>query len=177
MTARTSGNILVLLAALLLQNCAIGRQLATTTADPAELKGTYTLLLYGCRHSEDIKNLAILVDEEKKFPVEIYDLPTSYYVKKGIPGPQALKEADAFLGCTVRRMSGTRLQRISDEAGTIGYELRPLYSWLEFGIEDVLRTTYFRQTNGSVRVSVGLDPEVEEMLESSGSDHHHSSDY
>ena len=113
----------------MLQACVAGKQLVTTSADPAELKGTYTLLLYGCRYPDDIKNLAILVDEGSKYPVEIYDLPTSYQVKKGLPGPQALKEADSFVRCSVRRVTETQLRRITDDAGgTIGYEVKaPLF--------------------------------------------------
>ena len=168
---------LILLPALVLQACALGKQLATTSADPADLKGTYTLLLYGCHYPEDIKNLAILVDEGSKYPVEIYDLPTSYQVKKGVPGPQALKEADAFVRCSVRRVSETQLRRITDDVGgTIGYEVRPLYFWLEFGTPDVLLVSYSLQ-NGTVRTYVRLDPEVEHTQESPGSDHRNSHPY
>jgi len=169
---------LILLLALTLQACAFGKQLATSPADPADLKGTYTLLLYGCHYPEDIKNLAILVDEGSKYPVEIYDLPTSYQVKKGVPGPQALKEADPFVRCSARRVSGTQVRRISDDAGgTIGFEVRPLYFWLEFGQTDVLLVSYSLQQNGTVRTYIRLDPDVERIVESPGSGHHNSSDH
>jgi hypothetical protein len=165
---------LILLPALVLQACVAGQRLATSPADPADLKGTYTLLLYGCHYPEDIKNLAILVDEESKYPVEIYDLPTSYQVKKGVPGPQALKEADSFVRCSIRQVSGTQLGRIADgTGGTIGYEVRPLYNPLEFGSMDVLLVSYSLQ-NGTVRTYVRLHPNVERMLESPGKEPQHS---
>ena len=168
---------LIPLLALTLQACAPGRQLATSPADAAELKGTYTLLLYGCHYPEDIKNLAVLVDEGSRYPVEIYDTPTSYQVKKGMPGPQALKEAESFVRCSIRRVSETQLRRITDDAGgTIGYEVRPLYFWLEFGRTDVLLVSYSLQ-NGTVRTYIRLDPDVERALESPNADPRHSSGY
>ena len=162
---------LIPLLALTLHACATGKQLATGPADPADLKGrTYTLLLYGCHYPEDVKNVALLVDEGSRYPVEIYDLPTSYQVKKGLAGSQAIAEADAFVRCSVRRVSETQLQRIADDAGgTIGYEVRPLYFWLEFGKSDILMISYSLQ-NGNVRTYIRLDPEVEHVLESPGTD-------
>ncbi len=161
---------------LTLQACAAGKQLATSSANPAEVQGrTYTLLLYGCHYPVDIKNLALLVDEGSKYPVEIFDIPTSYQVKKGVPGPEALKEADSFVRCSTRRVSGTQLRRISDDAGgTIGYEVRPLYFPLEFGITDVMLVSYSLQ-HGTVKTYIRLDPDVERAIESVGSDDHHSS--
>ncbi len=166
---------LIPLFALTLQACVAGKQLPTSSANPAELKGTYTLLLYGCHYPEDIKNLAVLVDEGSRYPVEIYDIPTSYQVKKGVPGPQALKEADSFVRCSTRRVIQTQLRRITDGAGgTLGYEMRPLYFPLEFGQLDVLLVSYSLQ-NGIVRTYIRLDPDVERALEASGPDHRDSS--
>ena len=168
---------LITLLALALHACAFGKQLVTSSADPADLKGTYTLLLYGCHYPEDVKNLAVLVDEGSRHPVEIYDIPSSYQVKKGMSGPQALKEADSFVRCSVRRVSQTQLRRISDaDGGTIGYEVRPLYSPLEFGRLDILFVSYSLQ-NGTVKTSIRLDPDVERALESPGPDRRHSDHY
>jgi len=161
---------LLSLLVLTLQACAIGKQLATTPADPAELTGSYTLLLYGCHYPDDIKNIALLLDEKSTYPLEIYDLPTSYQVKKGVPGPEALADADVFVRCSVRLLSGTQLRRILDETGgTLGYEVRPLYSPLEFGRLDVLHISYSLQ-NGTVRTYIRLDPDVERALEFTGAD-------
>ena len=107
--------------------------------------------------------------------MEIYGLPTSYQVKKGISGQEALKEADAFVRCSTRRVTQTQLRRIKDDAGgTIGYEMRPLYFPTEFGQTDVLLVSYALQ-NGVVRTYIKLDPDVERALESSGSDNRDSS--
>ena len=162
---------LIPLLAFLLQACVAGKQLATGPADPADLKGVYTLLLYGCHYPDDIKNFAVLVEEGSRYPVEIYDTPTSYQVKKELTGPQALKEAGSFVRCGVRHVTRTQLRRIIDDAGgTIGYEVRPLYSPLEFGRSDVLFVSYSLR-NGNIRTYIRLDPDLERALESPGPDH------
>lgn len=162
----------ILLVALILQACiaGAGRQLVTGPADPDGVRGVFTLLLYGCHYADDSKNLAILVDEAGKYPFEIYDIPTSYRVMKGLPGPTALKEAEAFVRCSFRHVSRTELRRIQDAAGgALGYEVRPLYAPWEFGWIDILFVSYSLR-NGVVRTSIRLDPDVERALESNGSD-------
>lgn len=159
---------LVIVAAL--QACVAGKQLVTTGADPRAIAGTYTLLLYGCHYPDDIKNVAVLLDERSRYPLEIYDLDTSYTVKKGVPAQEALKEADSFLRCTTHRIWQMQLRRIPDDSGgTIGYEVRPLYAPYEFGFPDVLMISYSLR-NGKVRTYIRLDPNVEREIESSGSD-------
>jgi hypothetical protein len=158
---------------LALQACAAGGELKTGPASPSDLSGTYTLLLYGCHYGDDIKDLAVLVDGKSRYPVEIYDLPTSYTTKKDVPGAQALKEADAFVRCSRRNVTGTQLRRIYDDAGgTVGFEVRPLYFPLEFGQQDVLQVNY-TLGDGRVRAYIRLDPDVQRSLDSSGSDDHH----
>ncbi len=157
--------------AIMFAGCMAGKQLATSAAEPAAVTGTYTLLLYGCRYPDDIKNVVILVNEESKHPFEIYDLDTSYKVEKHVPAQQAFSKANSFLKCTSHRIWRTEVRRISDDAGgTIGYEVRPLYVPYEFGIPDVLLTSYALRNDGTVRAYIRLDPDVERAIEASGSD-------
>src|ERR1700690_1995533 len=86
----------LLLMTITLQSCMTGMQLNTTSADPTLISGTYTLLLYGCHYPDQIDNVAILVDENSRYPLEIYDLDTSFIMKKGVPAQQAVAEADKF---------------------------------------------------------------------------------
>lgn len=157
--------------AIMFAGCMAGKQLATSAVEPAAVTGTYTLLLYGCRYPDDIKNVVILVNEGSKYPFEIYDLDTSYKVKRDVPALQAFSEADSFLRCTFHRIWKTEVRRISDDAGgTIGYEVRPLYVPYEFGMSDVLLTSYSLRNDGTVRAYIRLDPDVERAIEASGSD-------
>ncbi len=148
--------------------CVPGTGLTTGPATAADLTGTYTLLLYGCHYGDDIKDLAILWDRESVYPIEIYDLPTSYTTKDNLAGPEALRRAEDFVRCSHRKVVGTTLRRIPDgKGGTVGFEVRPRYFFTEFGQEDVLLVNYALK-DGRVRAYISLDPDVQRTLESSG---------
>jgi hypothetical protein len=150
--------------------CAPGMQLLTTGVQKAEVKGTFTLLLYGCHYPDDVKNVAILLDEGNTQPFEIYDIKTSYKVKKGISAQEALSQADSFVKCSTRRVTDTELRRIPDGSGGIlGYELRPLYFPLEFGSSDIMLISYSLK-DGMIRAYIRLLPDVERQIEAVGSD-------
>ncbi len=167
---KRGGMLFVLILAAGIQACVPGNQIITRAAVPDEVNDTYTLMLYGCHYSDEIDNVGILVAGNSKYPVEIYDLDTSYRMKKDVPGRQALAEADSFVRCSTHRVWQTQLRRIPDDSGgTIGYEVRPLYIPYEFGVPDVLRITYSLR-NGVVRVMIKVDPDIERAIEASGGD-------
>jgi len=167
---------LILVLTAMLQGCMAGKQLMTGAADPSEVKGTYTLLLYGCHYPAQIQDVAILVDEAGRYPVSIYDLDSSYTVKKDVPAGQALSEADRFVRCSTYKIWRTEMRKILDDSGGIlGYEVRPLYMPVEFGAADVIQTSYSLQ-KGAVRVYIRLFPDVERQQDQGSSDGRGSSD-
>jgi len=150
----------LLLVTILLQSCMTGTQLITTPVDQKLISGTYTLLLYGCHYPDQIENVAILVDDNSKYPLEIYDIDTSYKVKKGVPAQQAITEADSFVRCSMHAVWQTQITRIPDDSGgTIGYEVRPLYKPIEFGMPDVLLISYSLK-DGKVRAYIRKSSQV-----------------
>ena len=162
------GSATLLLTLILLQSCTLGTQLNTELADPKLITGTYTLLLYGCHYPEQIDNVAILVDKNSKYPLEIYDIKTSYSVENDVPAQQALEKADAFVRCSSHRVSQTQLTRIPDDSnGTVGYEVRPLYTPTEFGTPDVLIINYALK-DGKIRVYIKKTRQAEEKSGSRG---------
>ena len=169
-TSRFAGTALTVLV-LALTACAPGTQLLTSEAQPAAVTGTYTLLLYGCHYPDDVKDVAILLDERSTQPFEIYDIKTSYKVKKGVPAKEALSEAEAFIRCSSRRVNYTGLRSIPDGAGGIlGYEVRPLYFPTEFGFPDIMLINYVMLKDGMIRAYIKLNPDVEKQLAASGGD-------
>ncbi len=143
-------------------SCMTGMQLSTTATDRTRISGTYTLLLYGCHYPDQIENVAILVDENSKYPLEIYDLDTSYTVKKGVPAQQAITEADTFVRCSSHTTWQTQITRIPDDiGGTVGYEVRPLYVPTEFGTPDVLLISYSLK-DGQIRAYIRKSPAAED---------------
>ena len=137
-----------------------GRHLRTEPASPAEVRGKFTLFLYGCRSRDDIENVAILDREEDAYSFEIMAPDFSYTVKKGLTAEEALGEAEQFVRCNIE-VRGSRLSSVLGPTGAVaGFEVMPLYPVIRFGREDVIDVQYtIRDRRISVRVR--LDPSVE----------------
>lgn len=142
---------------------AIGKSLKTEEVKNANITGNFTLILYGGRHSNDIETIAILDIEGDQYVFEIYAPEFDYKIKKHVPAKEALDEAKKFVSFhnSFRR---SQLSRIFDNKGnTIGYEVRPLYLQITFGVDDVLDVDY-RLKNDKVVVKIRLLPSVERIL-------------
>ena len=144
-------------------SCATGIYLRTERAQVTEISGTYTLILYGGRYSNDIETIAILDKEDAKYTFEVSAPEFDYKIKRGVPAKEALEEAEKFVSFH-HSFWQARLSRIIDPAGnTIGYELRPLYHPIDFGYTDVL-DVYYVIKDSKVIVTISLIPEVQRIL-------------
>jgi hypothetical protein len=158
----------VILLAITLTACVPSIRLMPSAAKPAEMTGTYALLLYGCHYPSDVKNAAFFVEEGSKYPLEIFDLDTSYKTIKGLSAQEALAKAEAFLRCSTYSVWQTQFSRIPDgSGGIVGYEMRPLFIPYQLGLADVLNISYSLK-GGKVITYIRLDSNVESYLESSG---------
>ncbi len=138
-----------------MSSCAGGQYLKTSAAIPSEVAGNYTLILYGCNYSSDIENAAILVREDTSYSFDVYAPEFDYRVKKHIPAKEALKEAEDFVRCHYAFWRARISSILSPEGDDLGYEVRPLYSTLEFGYPDVLDIDYaIDNTKVTVRISL-----------------------
>lgn len=137
-----------------------GSRLKTEVADPAEVRGKFTLLLYGSGFSDNLVNVAIFDKEGDPYSFEIYAPEFSFSTRTGLDGEQALQEAEKFVRRHIRS-EGSRLRRVLGPAGSVvGFELRPLYAVSAFGTDDILDVTYsIRERKIVVRVE--LDPAIE----------------
>ncbi len=150
----------VLAFALVATSCAPSLYLKTEAARSGEVSGTYTLILYGARYSADIENVAILAKEGTGYVFEVYAPEFDYRVKKNVHAEEALAEAGEFVGFHYA-FRQSRLSKILDTNGSpIGYEVRPLYSPLDFGYADVFDITYALQER-RVTVRIRLIRELE----------------
>jgi len=136
-----------------------GNHLKTEVANLADVQGKFTLLLYGCSSRDDLANIAILDKEGDPYSFEIYAPDSSYTTKAGLNAAEALQEAERFVRCNFQ--SGrSQLRRILSPAGVgIGFELRPLYSIVTFGKDDVLDVRYLIKDRKIV-VQIDLDPSI-----------------
>ncbi len=134
--------------------------LKTEEAKPDDVQGKFTLLLYGCNFRDDLANIAILEKGGGQYSFEIYAPDSSYTSKAGINGAEALQEAERFVRCNIRSEQ-SRLRRIlSPDGAGIGFELRPLYSAVTFGKDDVLDVRYLIKDR-KIIVHIKLDPAIE----------------
>lgn len=147
------------------------KSLRTEEAKPGDISGTYTLLLYGARFSDDLETVAIFDLEGDKYHFDIYAPDFDYKVKKGLSAKDALAEAQKFVSFH-NSFFKSILSRILDNDGkTIGYELRPLYYPFVYGISDVLDVHYFIKEGGRIKVFIKLEPSIERLRFPAGTGH------
>ena len=136
------------------------RHLKTEAADSAEVKGKFTLQLYGSSSRNELANIAILDKEGDPYAFEIYAPDFSYTVQAGLDAAKALRTAERFVRRNIQS-ERTRLHRILSPAGAgIGFELRPLYSVATFGRDDILDVRYSIKDR-QIIVRIELDPAIE----------------
>ena len=153
----------ILLIIVVLFFIARSNHLKTEAAASAEVRGTYTLLLHGCRHPDDLETVAILDKEGDAHSFEIHAKGSAYTVKNGLTGEQALEEAEQFIRCNIH-VERTGLRKIlGPGGGSIGFEVRPIYSVSRFGTNPVLDVQYTIRDR-KVTVYIKLDPEADRAL-------------
>ncbi|MEW6214475.1 MAG: hypothetical protein AB1478_04615 [Nitrospirota bacterium] len=141
----------------------IERPLKTEEAKAVDVKGIFTLILYGGRHIDDIETIAILDCEGDEYTFEPYAPEFDYKIKRGISAREVLNEAEKFVSFH-NSFHYSQLSRIIDKKGNaIGYEMRPLYMPFVFGVSDVIEVDYWLKEGGRVKVNIKLIQSVERL--------------
>ncbi len=154
---------IVLLAGAFSAAYAMGKPLITEEVQVSEVTGNFTVILYGGRYYKDIETVAFLIPEKSLYPFEPYAPEFDYRIVKGAGAKAAFEIAEQFVGAHYAFLR-SQVSKIVDENGKlIGYEVRPLYTPLAFGVEDVLDISYSIK-DGRVRAYVSLKPEIEKQL-------------
>jgi|WetSurSiteA1Bulk_404760.scaffolds.fasta_scaffold01669_5 hypothetical protein len=135
--------------------------LRTELAEPSDLKGTFTLFLYGGRYADDIETIAIFDPEGERNTFNIFAPDFDYKIIKGLNAQEALARAEKFVSFH-NTFWHQQLRRILDHQGhTVGYELRPLYLPFVYGSSDVLDVYYWLKKDNTIKVTIRLIPSVE----------------
>jgi len=120
-----------------------------------DLTGTYTVIFHGGTYSNDPAAVAILDIEGDEYTIKPFTSEYNYRIKKGMPAEAALKESRLFISSHTDFFR-SELQRIIDEKGEIiGYEVKPLYNILRFGMHDIL-DVHYRIKDKTVSVTVDI---------------------
>jgi hypothetical protein len=158
------GSIFLAVLFVTLVSCAGGKQLRTELAQDSEITGSYTLILYGTKNAYELKTIAFLDREGDGYELVPYAPEYNYKVIKNLPGTEALKKAQDYVKWP-RDYRSTQVRKIIDDQGNvIGYEVRPLYDPLAYGISNVLVVHYWVQEGGKVKVTINLHPTAREYL-------------
>jgi len=153
--------VLVVLASLALLSCAGGKVLKTQRLkDPSGVSGTYRLILYGARNSNDLETVAVLDREGDAYEIEPYAPGWRYKVLNGVKAGEALDIARQKVGYHPSFMSTTLKRIFGPDGSVIGYEVRPLYLLISYGVLDVIDVWYVPKEGGKVRMYVELKDRV-----------------
>ncbi len=151
----------IFLAALFFISCSSSAiRLNTSGAQDSEITGTYRVIFYGCNFNNDLETIAFLDKESDKYAFEPYAPDFKYKVKKGVAAKEALAEAKEFVNCNTSYLRAGTYKITSPNGEVLGYEVRPFYEPLTYGIEDVLITDYSIKGD-KVVIKMRLNPSVE----------------
>ena len=157
-------SVVLIVFILTLSSCAGGKQLRTKLAQGSEITGKYTLILFGTRNAYELKTVAFLDKEGDGYELVPYAPEYEYKAMKNLPGTEALNKALDYVKWP-RDYRSSQVREILDNQGSVvGYEVRPLYDPLAYGISNVLVIRYFVQEGGMVKVMIQLHPTAEEYL-------------
>lgn len=146
-------------------SCATRPRLKVESAIRSDVKGNYSLILYGCTYFNDLKTMAILDREGDRYTIEPYAPDFNYRVIKNLSARDALKKAETFVAGCSPDFKSSRLSMIVTEDGLVaGYEVMPLYWSFVYRGSDVLDTYYFLDKDKIIAV-IKLKHWVEMMQE------------
>jgi hypothetical protein len=167
---RTVITIILTLVLFSLCSCAGGGSGLRTQeiTDPSGVSGRYTLVLFNDPAYIGLRAVGFLSAEGSGYTITPYASSDMYTSTYGMDGQEALQAAVSFVR---KNPSFTRavVSGILDPSGrTIGYEVRPMFSPLDYGAEDVMSITYMLKGPGTVEVHIDVIESVQNVLSAQG---------
>jgi hypothetical protein len=150
--------------ALLSASCAPGMHLDTRNAMESDVKGNYRVIFFGCNFFNDLETIVLLQKEDSRYTFEPYAPDFQYSVTKDIPAHDALASAEKFVKCNASFHRAELSSILAPDGTVLGYEVRPLYLPLTYGLEDVLDTNYFIKGD-KVVATIRLVPAIAKKLQ------------
>lgn len=148
---------------IVLISCATGNYLRTEGIKDTDIQGTFSLILYGSRYLNDIETIAILDTEGDGYSFEPYAPEFDYKIKQGVSAKEAFKEAERFVSWHGSFLYSQTSKILDHKGNIIGYEIRPLYQPIAFGVSDVIDVDY-KIEDSRVIIRIRLKPQIEKML-------------
>ncbi len=146
----------------LFQGCAGGKNLRTAPVMDGEMQGTYTLILYGGNYADDLETVAVLDKEGDRYTFEVFAPSFSYRIIRGQTAEHALPAAEQFISRHPSYNRGQMRAILDERSLVIGYEVRPLYLPVTFGMDDILDVDYVLRGD-KVITTIRIERSVEEQ--------------
>jgi hypothetical protein len=128
-----------------------------------EINGSFKVLLYGSRHGNDLETIAFLDPLEDGFELELYTPDFNYRVENKMDAKEAIKIAKTFVGWHSSFKSYSIGKLISTDGRVLGYEVRPLYMPIDYGMSDIFDNSYWLRGN-KVVIRIRLHESLERRL-------------
>lgn len=132
-------------------------RLETQSAGPSDVKGTFTLLLYGGRYPDDLERAAFLDCEEDRYRFEPYAPAFDFQTFRSLEPTDALQHAEAFVSRHTAFSRSYLSKIIGPHNEVIGFEVVPIYHSFSVGIPNPLEIAYFLEADRVV-IRVRLQP-------------------
>ncbi len=137
--------------------------LRTERIEDIKETGDVSLILYGHTYSTDPETLAVIDPEGDEYTFTPYASEYKYKVIHGLSPAKAIQDANFFVKGHPYA-SGSIMKRILNEQGTvIGYEIRPLYHFIHYGLSDILDVSY-RIRENKVSFFVDIKRSIQKRL-------------
>jgi hypothetical protein len=146
------------------------KPLKTASADSSEVKGTFTVILLGGAHTDDLETVAFLDKEGDQYILEPFAPDFDYKVIKGLSPEEALRETEKFVRFHPSFWKILLNKIIGPEGTIIGFEMKPLYIPFIYGTSDALDIYYWPKKDGRIKVTIRLIPMLETLKFHPGGD-------
>jgi hypothetical protein len=148
----------------------IAKPLNTVSADPTEVKGTFTVILFGGAYHDDLETVAFLDIAGDQYTLEPFAPDFDFVIKKGLSAEEALTVAGKFVSFHPSFWKTQLTEIISPGGDIVGFELRPLYLPFVYGKSDVLDIYYWPKKEGKIKVTVTIIPSLKSLKFNPGGD-------
>ncbi len=137
--------------------------LRTVPVEKGEITGEFDLILFGSLAQGIVNNLVILDRRDDGVIIEPYAPEFDYKIIRGLSTGEQIKHAEQFLSFHSAFYRFERSAILGPDGQVLGYEIRPLYQPLTFGVSDVLDVAY-RKKGNTVHAYITVKESVERQL-------------
>lgn len=146
------------------------KPLKTASADQGEVKGFFTVILYGGAYADDLETVAFLDMDGDQYTLEPFAPDFEYVKNGGVPAEDAFRRAEKFISFHASFWKTQLTKIIGPDGAAIGFELKPLYRPFIYGASDVLDIRYWPKKDGRIKVTITLIPWLKSLTLHPGGD-------